>query len=125
MPVSRTCMQTRHIVIFSKTNEILSMKYLWPSTITIQNICLYSIFCDSLTNFHKVFFQKLLLVIIIFKHYTLRKQCDFVLLRYVYTMINSQNRDVFNNFLRIFATGKGLNGNLRFTAKMKIYRKYP
>ena len=48
-------------VIFSKTNEILSMKYLWPSTITIQNICLYSIFCDSLTNFHKVFFSKIVI----------------------------------------------------------------
>ena len=31
-------MQTRNIVIFSKPYEILSMKYLWPSTINTQNI---------------------------------------------------------------------------------------
>ena len=31
-------LQTRNIVIFSKPYEILSMKYLWPSTINTQNI---------------------------------------------------------------------------------------
>jgi hypothetical protein len=31
-------MQSRNIVIFSKPYEILSMKYLWPSTINTQNI---------------------------------------------------------------------------------------
>jgi hypothetical protein len=31
-------MQTRNIVIFSKPYEILSTKYLWPSTINTQNI---------------------------------------------------------------------------------------
>ena len=31
--VSQKTMQTRNIVIFSKPYEILSMKYLWPSTI--------------------------------------------------------------------------------------------
>jgi hypothetical protein len=31
-------MQTRNIVIFSKPYEILSMKYLWPSTINTQNM---------------------------------------------------------------------------------------
>ena len=37
-------MQTRNIVIFSKTYEILSMKYLWPSTINTQNI-LFKFYC--------------------------------------------------------------------------------
>jgi hypothetical protein len=36
--VSQKTMQTRNIVIFSKPYEILSMKYLWPSTINKQNI---------------------------------------------------------------------------------------
>jgi hypothetical protein len=126
----------------------------------ILKICIYSIFCDSLKNFHKVFFkkcfwwslslntilwdfkclshrkpckipknvtklisvrkksytfskylmpsilkyiihisyifsfllyfQKLFLVIIVFKHYTLRKQCNFLLLRYILTIIIRQ-----------------------------------
>jgi len=37
-------MQTRNIVIFSKTYEILSMKYLWPSIINTQNI-LFKFYC--------------------------------------------------------------------------------
>jgi hypothetical protein len=37
-------MQTRSIVIFSKTYEILSMKYLWPSTINTQ-IILFKFYC--------------------------------------------------------------------------------
>ena len=37
-------MQTRNIVIFSKPYEILSMKYLWPSTINTHNI-LFKFYC--------------------------------------------------------------------------------
>jgi hypothetical protein len=37
-------MNTRSIVIFSKTYEILSMKYLWPSTINTQTI-LFKFYC--------------------------------------------------------------------------------
>ena len=37
-------MHTRNIVIFSKTYEILSMNYLWPSTINTQNI-LFKFYC--------------------------------------------------------------------------------
>ena len=40
MSVSQKYMQTHHIVIFSKTYKILSMKYLWPSTINTQHILL-------------------------------------------------------------------------------------
>ena len=36
--VSQKTMQTGNIVIFLKPYEILSMKYLWPSTINTQNI---------------------------------------------------------------------------------------
>ena len=83
----------------------------------------WAYFVIALQIFTK-FFQKLFLVIIVFKHYTLRKQCDFLLLIYVLTIINCQNRDVFNHFIRNFSTVKGFNENPHFTTKMKIYRKY-
>ena len=44
VPVSQKYMQTRHIVIFAKTNETLSMKYIWPSTINTQHI-LFKFYC--------------------------------------------------------------------------------
>ena len=44
MSVSQKTMQTRNIVIFSKPYEILSMKYLWPSTINTQHI-LFKFYC--------------------------------------------------------------------------------
>ena len=66
------------------------------------------------------FFSKKNFVIIVFKDYTLRKQCDFLLLRYVLTIINCQNRGIFKDFAMV----KGKNENPHFTTKMKIYRKY-
>jgi hypothetical protein len=44
-------MQTRYIVIFSKPYEILSMKYLWPSTINTQNIFLKFYYLTELLGF--------------------------------------------------------------------------
>ena len=44
-------MQTRNIVIFSKPYEILSMKYLWPSTINTQNIFFKFYYLTELLGF--------------------------------------------------------------------------
>jgi hypothetical protein len=44
-------MQTRNIVIFSKPYEILSMKYLWPSTINTQNIFFKFYYLTKLLGF--------------------------------------------------------------------------
>jgi hypothetical protein len=44
-------MQTRNIVILSKPYEILSMKYLWPSTINTQNIFFKYYYLTELLGF--------------------------------------------------------------------------
>jgi hypothetical protein len=44
-------MQTRNIVIFSKPYEILSMKYLWPSTINTQHIFFKFYYLTELLGF--------------------------------------------------------------------------
>ena len=44
-------MQTRNIVMFSKPYEILSMKYLWPSTINTQNIFFKFYYLTELLGF--------------------------------------------------------------------------
>ena len=72
----------------------------------LKNFVSIAYFVISLQIFTKFFFpKKLFLVIIVFIHYTLRKQCDFVLLRFVLTIINCQNRGVFNHFFMDFCNG--------------------
>ena len=51
MSVSQKTMQTRNIVLFSKPYEILSMKYLWPSTINTQNIFFKFYYLTELLGF--------------------------------------------------------------------------
>jgi hypothetical protein len=48
-------MQTRNIVIFSKPYEILSMKYLWPSTISTQNIFFKFYYLTELLGFFFIY----------------------------------------------------------------------
>ena len=45
VPVSQKYTQTRHIVIFAKTNETLSMKYICPSTTINTQHILFKFYC--------------------------------------------------------------------------------
>jgi hypothetical protein len=70
-----------------------------------------------------IFFQKLFLVITVFKHYTLRKQCD-LLLRYVLTIIDCQSRGIFHHFYGFLQRLKGLKMKILILQQKHIGNMY-
>jgi hypothetical protein len=88
-------------------------------------ICLYSIFCDSLTNFHKVFFQKLFWWSLS-RHTSRQNWIFFFILKVAnircFILIAVE---IFHNIIRKLAWNEGNTSLFDSLASSKAFNVYP